>query len=261
VQCPHCGTAPSPDPRSPATSRWRTPTSRWTRSRRSVPRGTRTSTSPRRRSSPSGRRRDPRSRSRSTSSTSATTSASTSPSSRSSRPRSPSTASCSRSRRRPRRRPLPARVGPAPRPGGPARPGSRPSRRSSYAAADVDDTGATRSIEQLVENLHRADLNPIDRARAMREVVDSGVSQADLARKLGIAPSTVANDLRLLERARRSRSCSWLVDRLKSGGFTNAAGPKTGARQTRGPVAASATARRFTRRSPSTPGTRARSAS
>jgi ParB/RepB/Spo0J family partition protein len=58
-----------------------------------------------------------------------------------------------------------------------------------------------RPIEQLVENLHRADLNPIDRARAMRDVVDSGVSQAELARKLGIAPSTVANDLRLLETA------------------------------------------------------------
>lgn len=58
-----------------------------------------------------------------------------------------------------------------------------------------------RPIEQLVENLHRADLNPIDRAQAMRAVVDAGVSQADLARKLGIAPSTVANDLRILEAA------------------------------------------------------------
>jgi len=64
--------------------------------------------------------------------------------------------------------------------------------------ADVDAHGAARSIEQLVENLHRADLNPIDRARAMRAVVDSGTSQADLARKLGIGASTVSNDLRLL---------------------------------------------------------------
>jgi ParB family chromosome partitioning protein len=63
---------------------------------------------------------------------------------------------------------------------------------------DVDEPD-DRPIEQLVENLHRADLNPIDRARAMRAVVDAGVSQADLARKLGIAPSTVANDLGLLE--------------------------------------------------------------
>lgn len=62
-----------------------------------------------------------------------------------------------------------------------------------------ESEGHQRSIEQLVENLHRADLNPVDRARAMRAVVDAGVSQADLARQLGIAPSTVANDLGILE--------------------------------------------------------------
>ncbi|MEW6223232.1 MAG: ParB/RepB/Spo0J family partition protein [Chloroflexota bacterium] len=65
--------------------------------------------------------------------------------------------------------------------------------------ADVDAHGAPRAIEQLVENLHRADLNPIDRATAMRAVVDSGISAADLARKLGIAPSTISNDLGLLD--------------------------------------------------------------
>lgn len=66
------------------------------------------------------------------------------------------------------------------------------------------------SIEQLVENLHRADLNPIDRAAAMRAVVDAGVSQADLARRLGIAPSTIANDLGLLEAPAKVRD---LVER------------------------------------------------
>jgi ParB family chromosome partitioning protein len=65
--------------------------------------------------------------------------------------------------------------------------------------ADVDRHGSARSIEQLVENLHRKDLPALDRARAMREVIDGGKSQADLARELGIAPSTVANDLGLLE--------------------------------------------------------------
>lgn len=57
---------------------------------------------------------------------------------------------------------------------------------------------ADLSIEQLIENLHRADLNPIDRARAMRDVVEAGRSQADLARELGVHPSTVSNDIRLL---------------------------------------------------------------
>ena len=68
------------------------------------------------------------------------------------------------------------------------------------ALTSIEEPSADKlSIEQLVENLHRADLNAIDRAKAMRQVVDAGVSQADLAKKLGIAPSTVANDLGLLE--------------------------------------------------------------
>ncbi|TAL11568.1 MAG: ParB/RepB/Spo0J family partition protein, partial [Chloroflexota bacterium] len=65
-------------------------------------------------------------------------------------------------------------------------------------ATSLTEDSTQRSVEQLVENLHRADLNPIDRARAMRAVVDSGVSQAELAKKLGIGASTVANDLGLL---------------------------------------------------------------
>jgi ParB family chromosome partitioning protein len=68
------------------------------------------------------------------------------------------------------------------------------------ALTSIEDLPADRlSIEQLVENLHRADLNPIDRAQALRTVIAAGVSQADLARKLGIAPSTIANDVGLLE--------------------------------------------------------------
>lgn len=54
------------------------------------------------------------------------------------------------------------------------------------------------AIHQLVENLARADLPPLDRARAMRTVVDAGMTQAELARQLGLAASTVTNDLRLL---------------------------------------------------------------
>lgn len=54
------------------------------------------------------------------------------------------------------------------------------------------------AIHQLVENLSREDLPPLDRARAMRVVVDAGMTQAELARQLGLAASTVTNDLRLL---------------------------------------------------------------
>ncbi len=62
------------------------------------------------------------------------------------------------------------------------------------------------AIEQLVENLHRADLPPLDRARAMRQVVDAGMSQADLARELGIGATTVTNDLGLLDSPKEIQS-------------------------------------------------------
>jgi len=72
--------------------------------------------------------------------------------------------------------------------------------RTTIPAIVVDEakTGHELAIEQLVENLAREDLPPLDRARAMRLVVDAGMSQVDLARELGLHPSTVANDLRLL---------------------------------------------------------------
>lgn len=54
------------------------------------------------------------------------------------------------------------------------------------------------AIIQLVENVHRADLEPMERANAIRRLVDEGMSQADVARELGLSPATIANDLRLL---------------------------------------------------------------
>ncbi len=52
----------------------------------------------------------------------------------------------------------------------------------------------------LVENLQREDLDPIEAARAYRQLVDEfAFSQEDLAARVGRARSTVANTLRLLE--------------------------------------------------------------
>ena len=52
----------------------------------------------------------------------------------------------------------------------------------------------------LVENLQREDLDPIEAARAYRQLIDDhGFSQEDLAARVGRARSTVANTLRLLE--------------------------------------------------------------
>ena len=52
----------------------------------------------------------------------------------------------------------------------------------------------------LVENLQREDLDPIEAARAYRQLIDEfAFSQEDLASRVGRARSTVANTLRLLE--------------------------------------------------------------
>jgi ParB family chromosome partitioning protein len=52
----------------------------------------------------------------------------------------------------------------------------------------------------LVENLQRADLNPLEEAFAFRQLVDEfSFTQEQLASRLGRARSTVANTLRLLE--------------------------------------------------------------
>jgi ParB family chromosome partitioning protein len=69
------------------------------------------------------------------------------------------------------------------------------------ASADVDQPGPGRAIEQLVENLQRADLNPINEAKALRQVLDAqdGLTQAELAKNLGRSAPWVANSLRLLE--------------------------------------------------------------
>jgi ParB/RepB/Spo0J family partition protein len=74
------------------------------------------------------------------------------------------------------------------------------------AIVDVEDDqladpGARRSIEQLAENLQRKDLNPIEEAVALREVLDSDkkLTQAALATRLGRSAPWLANTLGLLK--------------------------------------------------------------
>jgi ParB family chromosome partitioning protein len=54
----------------------------------------------------------------------------------------------------------------------------------------------------LIENVQREDLNPIDRAQAYRALVEQlGLTQAELATRLGEDRSSIANYLRLLDLA------------------------------------------------------------
>ena len=60
----------------------------------------------------------------------------------------------------------------------------------------------TQAQMALVENIQRENLNPIDRAQAYRTLMDQlGLTQAELAGRLGEDRSTIANHLRLLDLA------------------------------------------------------------
>lgn len=64
-----------------------------------------------------------------------------------------------------------------------------------HDAGNADDHVAL----MLVENMQRRNLNPVERARAMKRLVQSGMTQSDVARRLGVTPTTVANTILLLE--------------------------------------------------------------
>ena len=75
---------------------------------------------------------------------------------------------------------------------------------------DVDSF--TQAQMALVENIQRENLNPIDRAQAYRSLMNQlGLTQAELAGRLGEDRSSIANHLRLLDLAEP-------VQRMISGG-------------------------------------------
>ena len=60
----------------------------------------------------------------------------------------------------------------------------------------------TQAQMALVENIQREDLNPMDRAGGYRALIEQlGLTQAELAQRLGEDRSTIANHLRLLDLA------------------------------------------------------------
>jgi len=62
---------------------------------------------------------------------------------------------------------------------------------------NMDDE--TALVAQLTENIQRADLLPLERAEAFAKLLSGGMTQADLAAKLGISRSSVANTMRMLD--------------------------------------------------------------
>jgi ParB family chromosome partitioning protein len=63
---------------------------------------------------------------------------------------------------------------------------------------DADDTDSLR--DALIENIHRADLGPMELAEAFAELLeDLGVTQETLAERLGVSRPHIANTIRLLQ--------------------------------------------------------------
>ncbi len=71
----------------------------------------------------------------------------------------------------------------------------------STIRAVLDSADDNRSAElALIENIQRADLNPIERAMGLRQLLDRfGSTQQELADRMGMSRSGLANLLRLLE--------------------------------------------------------------
>src|SRR4029450_7825246 len=63
---------------------------------------------------------------------------------------------------------------------------------------DTDDSDLLR--EALIENIHREDLGPIELAEAFRQLLEElGLKQEELAERVGVSRSHIANTIRLLQ--------------------------------------------------------------
>jgi ParB family chromosome partitioning protein len=63
---------------------------------------------------------------------------------------------------------------------------------------DSEDADLLR--EALIENIHREDLNPIEQAEAFRQLLEElGLKQDELAERVGVSRSHIANTIRLLQ--------------------------------------------------------------
>ena len=65
----------------------------------------------------------------------------------------------------------------------------------------VRDTGDSDLLrEALIENIHREDLGPMELAEAFRSLLEElGLKQEDLAERVGVSRSHIANTIRLLQ--------------------------------------------------------------
>lgn len=63
----------------------------------------------------------------------------------------------------------------------------------------LDDAEST--VVSLIENVHRAEMHPIDKARAYKQIYDRCGTHAEVAKQANVSPSTVSKYIRLLDLA------------------------------------------------------------
>ena len=77
-------------------------------------------------------------------------------------------------------------------------------------------TDLQRMEVSLIENIQREDLNPVEEARAYSYLLtQSGISQDELAKKVGKGRSTITNSIRLLNLSQK------MLDSLENGAFSS----------------------------------------
>ena len=74
--------------------------------------------------------------------------------------------------------------------------------------ADIDEQ--SRRSAQFVENFHRLDLGPIEKARALKQLADAGVLQRDIAATVGVTQPTVSKLLALNKLPENAQQ--WVAD-------------------------------------------------
>ena len=90
--------------------------------------------------------------------------------------------------------------------------GERRWRASQRAGLDsipavIADVDADDRLEvALIENVQRSDLNPIELAIAFRTLAETGATQDEIGRRVGLDRTSIANHLRLLELPREVQS-------------------------------------------------------
>lgn len=65
----------------------------------------------------------------------------------------------------------------------------------------IKDEATARANKEiaLIENLQRVDLNPVDKAKGLKELIDDyGMTQKELSDSIGISRSNIANSVRIL---------------------------------------------------------------